>query len=272
MQSPDKRLRNIIIVGVVVFVLIGIGLTIASILSNQNPYGKAIKIQNYSAKVKNLSKDYENNISSALYDIVNLNREDEFEGRDVKDAFIRDSSEVQNEALANVRYQGSFIVDIASLEQSYKVQYSYSTRENDPFIAGYPILLSCVDKADVKYENFDCKDLVSRSEESDGTTVSDPLINSLPYSTLSYGLLADTTSGSLVLKAELRIPESDLRGDLGSKQEVVRNYKRMVTDFIRTRGFDPAKYTIDYNYTDNGDKISTSESFHGPEVEDDGDI
>lgn len=272
MQPTDKRLRIIIVIAIAVFVLLGIGLTIASIVANQNPYGKAIKIQNYGAKVQNLSKDYENNISSALYDIVNLNRDDEFEGRDVKDALIRDGSEVQNEAQANVRYQGSFIVDIASLEQSYKVQYSYSTRENDPFVAGYPILLSCVDEADVKYENFDCKDLVSRSEASDGTTKSDPLINALPYSTLSYGLQANTTSGSLILKAELRIPESDLRGDLASKQEIVRNYKRMVTDFIRTRGFDPSKYTIDYNYTDNGERISTSEGFHGPDIEDDGDI
>lgn len=250
--SSDNRLRNIIIVSLILLVAVGIVITIFSLFSNKNPYGEGIKIQNYNDKVKNLSKDYENNISTSLYDIVKHNSSSEINNQEIKDAYIREKSDVQNEVTENIRYQGSFIVDIDSLKQSYKVQYSYSTKENDTFVSGYPILLGCVDPGEVIYEYFKCKELI---EVEKNIQEENAIVNFLPYTTLSYEIRADLTSGSLVIYADLRIPAIDLSGDTASKQQTVRLYKKQVTDWIKSQGFNPTDYTIEYNYTDNGDLI-----------------
>ena len=258
MNQPNNRVRIVIVISAIVLIILAIVLSIIGFTVNKNPYGESIKIQNYSAKVKNLSNDYENNISAALYDIVQKNSDSKVNGAEVKDALIRDQSEVQNEVLRQQRYQGSFIVDIASLKQSYSVQYAYSTRANDSFVSGYPILLSCLDEKDAIYKDFKCKDLV----ETEASTKQDALVNFLPHSMISYSLKADLSSGSLVLYATLNIPQSDLKGDAAANQETVRMYKKLVTDWIRSQGFDPATYTINYNYTDNGEIILNDEDNH----------
>lgn len=264
MNQQEKQLRLIIIISIAVLVVLGIIVTIVALLNNKNPYGESITIQNYDQKVKNLSQDYEDNISASLYKIVDLNTEADVNGAEVKDAFIREGSEVQNEVLKGQRYQGSFIVDIDSLKQSYNVQYAYSTRDGDSFIAGYPILLSCVQPDKVKYDGFDCKDLI---ETQSSTQQLDALVNFLPHSTLSYSLKADATGDEFVVHAKLNIPEVDLKGDAASRQQTVQLYKSLVTDYIRSNGFDPEKYTIEYNYTDDGQKIIEDDHSHGEDGE-----
>lgn len=259
-QSSKKRLRLIVIIGIIFLVVLAVVLLIVDQVMNKNPYGNYIKIQNYDAKVKNISKDYENKITSSLYDIVVLNLNEEIDGTAVEDAFIRESSEVQNEATRGSRYSGSFIVDIESLQQSYRVQYSYSNITNDNFVSGYPILLSCVNPQDVKYTDFKCKDLTNT--ETTINTPKDSIVNFLPYSTLSYSLRGDLTGESLIIHAELRIASVDMPTDTNERREVIQTYKNMVTDWIRSKGYDPTTYTIEYNYDGNGNLIEDDAHDH----------
>lgn len=244
-----KKIRLIIAISVAVILTI-VGLAIwSNIASNKNPYGDGIKIQNYANNIKNLSKDYEFKMSLLLHKSVVDNLGKDIEGESVKDAYIRDSSNVQNEAKKGQQYSGSFIVDIASLEQSYKLQYAYSTKAGDPFMSGYPILVSCVNPKDVIYKDFKCKD--GSSVES-AQPQERAIIQSLPHTTLSYQLRADSSGENLVLRADLRIASMDLSGDEASRRNTVSQYKSEVTSWIRGKGFNPESYTIIYNYNDDG--------------------
>ncbi|MFZ1301767.1 MAG: hypothetical protein WAQ27_04325 [Candidatus Microsaccharimonas sp.] len=251
-MQPGQQKRIIIITLIVLLVVIAVSSIFAYINANKNPYGESINIIGYDENVKNLSKDYKFAISAALYDIVNFNSSTKVKPGDVKDATLRAGSAQQTEHTKNTQYSGSFIVDIESLKQSYKIQYSYSTKPNDPFVAGYPIYAGCLAEEDVIYKDFDCKS-VSRNEEA---AKEDPIISFLPHKTLSYELKADTTGEKLVVYALLRIPEIDLSGDLASKQQMVALYKKEVTDWITEQGLNVSDYTIKYNYSDNGDPIN----------------
>lgn len=43
-------------------------------------------------------------------------------------------------------YAGNFIVDVPAVEQSYRVQLSWSPEKNNPNLGGYPILITCAPK------------------------------------------------------------------------------------------------------------------------------
>ena len=250
-MNPERRKLFLITGSIIgILVIIGIIISVISINANKNQYGEAITIKGYDQKVKNLSKEYKDNISAALYDAVKFNSEGEVKASDIKDATIRDGSDKQGEIERASKYTGSFIVDIPSITQSYKIQYSYSSDPNDPILSGYPILVDCVPTEDVIYKDFKCKSILSGN-----TTKEDPIISNLPKETLGYKLWADTTSGTLVLNANLRIPEIDLSGNENSRRDVVAHYKQTVIDWITSLGLDASKYTINYDYSDTGEKI-----------------
>lgn len=261
MNPQSNRMRQFLIIGGVAFVILAIILSIVGLLLNKNPYGESIQIQNYNNKIKNISNDYENNIEAQLYKAVQFNSEDKVNGAEVKDAFIRDGSDKQTEARKDVQYSGSFVVDIESRKESYKVQYAYSRNANDEFVSGYPVTVTCVDPSEVKYKEFNCKD----GSENNTIQGKNAIINFLPHETVSYTLRAELVDDTLTLHAELYIPSIDLSGNEASRREVVTMYKNEVTQWITAQGFKPEEYTIEYNYTDDGTKIIEDPRNHGEE-------
>lgn len=250
----NAKNRNVIIIGMVVGVvaLLGIIISLISYNLSRNPYGKSISINNYDAIVKNLSTEYKNSITASLYNVVERNSSAET-ASSVRDAYIRSDSAEQEVVKPNEQYAGSFIVDIESIKQSYFVQYAYSVNAMDSIKSGYPILVSCLPKDKLIYGDFSCKNV----HDSESENSSDPIIDMLPKTTLSYKLYADTTSGKLLLKAELRIPSSDLAGaDQATRLQVINLYKNEVKIWMKNNGFDPSKYTIVYNYDETGKQIT----------------
>jgi len=67
----------------------------------------------------------------------------------------------------------------------------------------------------------------------------------------------------MILVVELRIPESDLKGDLASKQSVVAMYKNEVALWLESKGLAPSTYTYEYNYDNSGNLVPESHDQHG---------
>jgi len=262
MQPTDSRKKLLTTIGVIFGAVVIITIIIAIIvqLSPKNEYGEAIKIQNYNQKVKNVSQQIHNGTEASLYNVVKKNVSEDTNPAKIKDAFIRDNSNSQDYDKNKDIYSGKFIVDIDSIKQSYLIQYTYIKDENNSEGLTNRVVVSCVNKEDIKYTSFKCSDYVSTQ-----ATQNDTILQYLPFSNFSFKITADTTAGDdkMILVVELRIPESDLKGDLASKQLIVAMYKKEVTDWLQSKGLNSTQYTYEYNYTDNGDPIVESHDQHG---------
>lgn len=255
MRDMSRRKRVIFIAVLALFIAFVIfSIIFALNKKNTNQFGDYIKIQNYDQKIKNISSDVKDAIQTSLYNIVKKNSADSFDPSTVKDAYIRDSSDTQTYDASKQLYSGSFIVDIASIKQSYQTQYSYSM-SNTIDTGGSPVVLSCLPENELKYGPFSCKDSFMQQANSN-----DIILQYLPYQNFSFKITPNTTAkdGHLVLVVTLTIADSDLTGDASSRAQVVALHKKEVTDWISSKGADPSKYTITYNYTDSGDYIPPS--------------
>lgn len=239
------------IIIIVLAIIIIVGLVIATLISvnksaGQNQFGGYIKIQNYEQKVKNISTNVEDSIQTSLYNTVKKNSAKDFNPTTVKDAYIREASDTQSYDTTTAVYSGTFTVDMASIGQSYGVQYSYSI-SNTIDTGGSPVIISCLKKDQLKYSDFNCKDLLTQQANSD-----DIILQYLPYQNYSFKISPDKSSGKLVLNVVLSIPDSDYGITASSRMQTVAAYKGEVAKWFATKTIDPSKYSIKYNYTDDG--------------------
>ena len=93
------------------------------------------------------------------------------------------------------------------------------------------------------------------------STANDAILAYLPYQSYDFSIKPDATkSDTLTLDVTLTIPDMDLSGDITSKQATVKMYKQEVVDWITLKAADPSKYTLQYNYDDNGNPIGQSQT------------
>lgn len=106
---------------------------------------------------------------------------------------------------------------------------------------------------DIPYDGLSTtaqKKIISQQDQNQGLR-DDPIMRNLPHSTLDFNLtgLITTTDGDnggkgvLVLKAQLLLTASDVSN---GRDAAIAQYKQEVIDYIKSIGFDPAKYTIEY--------------------------
>lgn len=248
--SRNKKIAFILLV------LLFIGISVISIFvaisrSGTNQFGNYITIQNYDDKVKNVSPDVKDAIQFYLYNIVEKNSAAGFDMSSIKDAYIRESSESQTYDKNKDLYVGTFIIDIASIKQSYNTEYSYS-ETNTVDVGGDPIVISCLPEDKLKFGLFNCTDFVT---EQGGKN--QEVLQYIPYTGLSFTILPDasTDDNKLILFVTLTIPESDLKGDIASQAQVVALYKNEVAEWFKSKNIDPKEYTIKYNYKDSGEYL-----------------
>ena len=253
-----SRKKAAIILAVALLALVGLIWLVTTVTQKDtNQFGKFIRIQNYDDKVENLSADMRDSMESYLYNIVVKNVDSSVNPSKISDAYIREDSNKQLYDNDTTVYNGSFIVDMESIKQSYFVQYGYSD-SNTKDVGGNPVVVSCLPKDQLKYGEFKCVDFVSAQ-----TSENDILLQYLPYKNFSFKLSPDATQGdTLVIVAKLDIPQSDLMGDTASRASIVTMYKQEVIKWIESKGADPSKYIIQYNYDDVGN-IIPEESEHG---------
>lgn len=116
---------------------------------HKNPYGPETKIDNINVinKIvdKKLPQEQKDAIFAQLYNVLKYTLGDT-EEPPASGALIReDTIDYGYDKNDNV-YSGSFIVDVAAVEQSYEVQLSWSPDRNNTLLGGYPILITCAPK------------------------------------------------------------------------------------------------------------------------------
>lgn len=241
MNPQFNRKRLAVVSGLVILILIFIVLGVIGIIRNlnSNPYGDSTAIKNYDQTIDTLPEDYKHLFTATLHDMIELNYSGELSITSVSDAVIRKDS--NKEAVSTeAEHAGSFIVDIASLQQSYLVQYEYSSNPNEAFTSGYPILVSCLETSELIYGDFECKEMYSQNFEE-----LDPIFDVLPYSTLEYQLSANEDSdGDVTILIELYITDADK----DNEEAVVELYKSKALAWLKSKDFDSNDYIIEYSY------------------------
>ena len=236
-----KRLLILVVLAVSIVLLIIIASVIAYLQSNRNAYGDGLKIQNYDQMVKNLPSETHQSIEASLYNIVKQNSNTKVSS--VKDTYIRKDSAKQDEVSKGKQYSGSFIVDIESLKQSYRVAYAYSSTPNDGFMDGYPINIICLNPNELIYGEFDCKGTTTSE-----TATSDPILKLVPHSTLNYKItpfLDLDRDRHITLTVTLLLTEADRSIN---EAAAVEQYKAEALEWLNTQGLDLSRYTINYVY------------------------
>lgn len=173
-QSQENRRRFIIII---VFIAIAFFATIIglSLYLMLRPIEGELRIDNLPELISDMPDDTKHAIYAALYNNANSYSENVPHSG----ALIR--KETLDHSSGDPASHGSFIVDISSLEQSFEVQYEWSTKKDDPDISSTPIVIDCVSDPElIIYKNFQCKS--SRTYDPDSNLTEYGFLYSyLPY-------------------------------------------------------------------------------------------
>lgn len=250
MYQQDSRKKLIIVTSciIAVFLVVVIGISFLLGQKTENQFGKFITIKNYPDKVKGIANEVRDATQTYLYNVVVMNIDTSTTNAStIKDALIRDGSNSQKNEKGV--YTGDYIVDIASIKQSYQVTYLYS--KDDSKMGGNPIVVSCLPKDKLIYGEFNCKDIVSKQASPHAE-----ILRYLPYQNFSFKLSPDATQNEkLTIVVTFDIPQSDLKGSVSSRQSVVSMYKNEVRQWLLSKNLNPDNYLYRYNYDDQGNRL-----------------
>lgn len=226
-------------------------------LYNKNPYGSGISIKSLLLLSKNQAPDRDTvfNVEHSLYETVQRNSLSAIGSYTVKDVMPRSDSFRQSYDKETKLHNVDVIVDIASISQSYHVQYQWANDKNTP-TDQYGIMISCLPKDQLNLGDFPCSDLTSdMSGESDG------YINLNWYSVKDdYGINID----SQVQPYEVVFIENQILGDFKSnnkleKKDIAANIEEPVIRDIsngnnslefKIQVENKANYRVFINYND----------------------
>ncbi|MFZ1250270.1 MAG: hypothetical protein WAR37_02370 [Candidatus Microsaccharimonas sp.] len=240
--------KRIVIVSLIILVFVGIPI-VWYFATIERPSDNSTPIKNFDSLVKNLPDTQKKNIYSALAIIVKHNNKDDSIDMDrVDDALIRKDSAKQTEVKEGTNYAGSFIVDIKSLQQSYRINYTYSSGDSSDFDSGYPIIASCLERSELIYGYFECEQPNAQLRES-----KDALLKLLPYKTSFYLITAiPSTNGG-------EKPTIIIQVMTNSNSERTREgfvlYKNEAIDWINKQGVSLDDYSLRYRNLLNQDVL-----------------
>jgi hypothetical protein len=226
-----------IIVAVIIFTLFVILPIIITVLTS-GQINNQIIIGNYDKYVKSLPQDRRTAINEALYNIVKSSPASK-KADVVKDAVIREGSYTESYNKSSNIYSSTFIVDIASIKQSYKVIFSWSKNANT-VLNGDVLRFDCLPKDQLKYGDFKCNEILNIP-----TISSDPILQYLPYSTFNYKItIASTADKKIRLNIRIYLYSSDISN--GNSDQAIDQYKKESTAWIQSKGLNINNYSIDY--------------------------
>ena len=169
---------------ILVFAVIALGLLAYSLYEvfRPNPYGNQIVIDNFSDYFGDAPRDDRDKVFAALYDIVESNADaNSLKDMPASGAMIRDGSAENIYNKEENLHVGNFIVDMESIGQSYSGHFEWSSDVENIYFSGYVMLYVCLDRNDLIYGDFECRDIFS----SDVTTKF-PVTQNLPYTVEYY--------------------------------------------------------------------------------------
>ena len=236
--------RIIIIAGLTLLSLVLMSVAVSVYNNQKNSFGDEIAIvglkDETSGREKPSDKELIDYIQSELLKIVNMNSDEQKEGRDIKDAIIREGSFNQTHNKDEGVYIVSFIVDIESLSQSYQANYQWKTSDgSDEHLDEWGDNVRCLPSDKLIYGDFDCQDMFTVMGGSEKS-----IINHLPHSSLNYRITYSPSQDN-VLDVTIETTASDERIDADA---AISAYKQEVLEWIRSVGFDPQDFYINYTY------------------------
>lgn len=243
MLEQDRRKRKKIIIissGILVLFISVIGVNLI-INNNKKTFGDTVDIIGLSKSTQN-KPDKEVLREFIQYEalrVVNLNSKEPKTGKEIEDAVIREGSFEQSNDSDNGLHRVTFILDIKSLKQSYDVSYGWtdtldasnnSLTENISYV-------KCLPDNKLIYGDFNCVDFDSVID-----TPSDSIIKHLPYSTVDYVITLDPKMKN-TLNIVIITSYSD---EKNNPDGAIIKYKQDALAWIRSIGFDPLDFTINY--------------------------
>jgi hypothetical protein len=238
----ENRLKPIIIAGAITFVIIiGVSIIFLSGIFHKNPYGNQVKITDFSHYYKDAPQDTKDSVFASLYNILQENNP-ETDLSAINDAKIRNGSEISSYSDKTKLHYGNFIIDIPSLQQSYRGQFQWSNeKDQDAELSGYSSLIICLE-SDLIYPKFNCKDLFT-GDPLIALTAKYPIINQLPYNITYY---SNNYSEYTNYTINYKITDNQTNIVLVINDQTGGNEQNAL-DEIRKLGFNPSDYTIEYN-------------------------
>ena len=160
----EMKKRPMVVIGVIGgIIIIILGFILAGLLRT-NPYGKEIRIDNLSSVYTNMPQSQKDSIYSGLYNVVKLNVPEGYEIPE-SGAVVRNGTSKQEFDEETNIYTGEFIVDIASIKQSYRVWFEWSPYGNNPYLGGYAVVVTCLPQDLQIYNSWTCKNLIGAEPE-----------------------------------------------------------------------------------------------------------
>lgn len=210
-----------------------------------NPFGGEIRLDNFSTYYNDAPTDKWQVICNQLYNAAVKNGVGE-NSVPANGAMVRADTVISEYDSGTDVHYGSFIVDIAEIEHSYRVQFEWSSDLANPHLSGYAVLVTCPENDEMIYSSFECTDMLTEQEQ----VVTDlneayPIMKDLPiyidYFIGGYG----------------RQVWYDIEGDLSTHADGSSEFKIIITDHsggnyedaiqrIIDLGYDPDDYEIEY--------------------------
>ncbi len=224
----EKKYKIIIIVGISSFLIL-VGIIIFIAIKSATP---RLKIDNIDT-VQNLSSDIITTLEEDLYRTVDDNTDEKVP---TSGALVRTDTIISEYNNSTNVYSGTFIVDIASLEQSYLVQFEWSKEKNNPNLSSTSELISCVrDKSLVIYPDFNCKDQFSFNEKTDDPDVY--LNGYLPH-------IENLSTGENFVVLDNGVNYLFIQLDNCHNTSLVEEAINKTKAWLSSIGIDPEKFTI----------------------------
>ena len=242
---PYRRVIFIVIGSIAGVVLLSLLIMLLQRIFYHNPYGNEIRIDNFTTYYDHVPTERREVIFYSLYNAAARNTSDPATIPD-SGALIRADTVVSETNPDTEVNFGSFIVDIAALEQSYRVQFQWSEDLDNPNLAGDSVLITCPSQEYMIYPNFSCTDsLIEQDQTVEHLNTEYPLMAHLPIN-IDY-----------FINGNGRQIRYDIEGNLNTYADGTSSFKVIITDYtggnydaalerIRALGFNPDDYEIEY--------------------------
>ncbi len=234
--------KNIIITSVILVIICTLLFVWFIVDRTRNSYGQFITINNYDELIDNLPKERKDFLQSSLYNTVKTNISNEDSLNNIRDAEIRTKSVVQSyDKESGGSYSGRFIIDIASIEQTYIVEYKHLIDPVNQSVADEYMNLSCPRDDDIIFENQICKEILS-SEVGDNK--GDPVLRYIPHSTLNYSAEQDYSieeSDNIGIRLTIFLSNIDIKT---GREAAIDKYIEDFSLYLEEKGLNPDEYFI----------------------------
>jgi hypothetical protein len=180
---------------IIIYAIASIGLAIVIILLSIyfSDNGNNVNLIGTDKLGKSYNNDQLADIKRSLFTIIQKNTDkSKHDISAISDAYIREKSitTIKDESSTIVR----FLVDIPSLKQSYRAQYTYTEgKRSSTSVSDNETSVECPNLSELIYGDFSCKDNSSIQQNE-----TDPLLKLLPYDNPVKGFrISKTNDGSI---------------------------------------------------------------------------